>query len=89
MPLVKLANHTTMTTSEVEISQHNYDTLKDFNIAFWGWYRMFGFWVSTRDFNCYDQCMHYKNNMDRLVRLRDKLGYFNAYECPRLERREV
>ena len=33
MPLVKLANHTTMTTSEVEISQHNYDTLKDYPYA--------------------------------------------------------
>ena len=89
MPIVKLTNHKTMTTSEVEVSQHEYDMHQAATAAFWGWYRMFVLWVNTRDLNCHDQCMHYKTEMERLWRLRDKLGYSNAYDCPRLERREV
>ena len=89
MPLVKLSDHKTMTTSEVEISQHEYDTHQSSNATFWGWFRMLGFWANTRDLNCYDQMAHYKMEMERLWRLQDKLGYDGAYECVRLERREV
>ena len=36
MPIVKLTNHKTMTTSEVEVSQHEYDMHQAATAAFWG-----------------------------------------------------